>query len=348
MLRQLTGFHPRRTPFSTRLTCLLLCASLVAIAFPTALAAGALKIPEPDYTTGDHFIYSGYTLSLLNSLEQEHSNDRDLVSITQSGGIEMTITILADESCGFGGYSGQCQPAELSHWVNVTFLWAENSTNYDNDSLQMNISTTVKISRPTGRSEWEQTTRTIRIESSFSGGGEDNLVEQEQVSTTDREAIGDWPQEFIAGAEWEMVETDTIRETIRTRSNNAVWNTAWNNYTESRQMIYSALNETEVSFDKVVWQTVKVKEQALGEDNYTFRYLTEDGYPARMQEFEGGILRMSVTLLEYEYYNGESHQSSSESNWGLPAPALWLTLIALVAASTTARLRLKSKGTDSE
>ena len=82
---------------------------------------------------------------------------------------------------------------------------------------------------------------------------------------------------------------------------------------------------------KLDWPTLRLREQAVGEDNYSLVYLSELGWPVRSEEYEGGIIVMSTTLTDFSssQYDGPKFTTIEQT----PSVTILSTMVAGILAA---------------
>ncbi len=331
-MRSRTGTAPPSTPSCSAVLALLL--ALLLFPLPTATAA-SFRLDEPIYHNGDEFVYEGYTAELLNRLRSTWEDEGDLLSVEVTASEELTVSHLGSEGCSILGWSGDCDRARISHSVNVTITWVENTTAFTNDTLNMSIVHTADHWKARGTHRYEKLASVTHTETYFSGGGEDNVLEHEFRVTTQTERVGDWPDVVEVGSSWDVEMTETSNVTERTRENKGPWAESWRDEVSTQQVAYRALNLTTVHYGVVnekSHDTIIIRRDHLG-DNLTFHdHFREEGFLARTEMYDGETLLLSTTLVEYNYYETEPHSLTSSSNWMLPTIIVGLVVLAIIAA----------------
>ncbi len=331
-MRPRTGTGRRSTFPGSAVLALLL--ALLLFPLPTATAA-SFRLDEPIYHDGDEFVYEGYTAELLNRLRTAWENEGDLLSVAVTASEELTVSHLGSEGCSILGWSGDCDRARTSHSVNVTITWVENTTAFTNDTLNMSIVHTADHWKARGTHRYEKLAAVTNTETSFSGGGEDNVLEHDLRESTETERVGDWPDVVEVGSSWDVEMTETSNVTERTRENKGPWTESWRDEVSTQQVAYRALNLTTVHYgaaNEKSHDTIIIRRDHLG-DNLTFLdHFREEGFLARTEMYEGETLLLSTTLVEYSYYESEPHSVTSTSNWLLPAIIVGLVIMAIIAA----------------
>ena len=318
--------------YMRRLLVALMVASLLA---PTASAQ--MTITQPNYSTGDWFEYDGWTAAVFAEYEAEmksESEDFDRLSIMEE--VPMRMTIEESESISLGGQSTNCRVSLVEHALNMTVHFTEGSTEYENDTMTINVTTTIEVWIPTGASAFEKRVETIFLETWFSGGGEDNYIETRLITEEVIERNGLWPSEINVGDEWDFSETISRTTTVEERINRALWNET-DRVTEdlARQVTWTAIEETTVSTGDANQEdalTMKMEQQIVGESRTSIDWYHEEGYLVKTQHFDNGTLVLSATLSDYKY-SAENVVSTVVTDHGIPAPSLLAGLAVLALAA---------------
>ena len=315
-----------------RLLVALMVASLLA-----STASAQVTITQPNYSTGDWFEYDGWTAAVFAEYEAEmesESQDFDHLSIVEE--VPMRLTIQESESISLGGQSTNCRVSLVEHALNMTVHFTDGSTNYENDTMTINVTTTIEVWTPTGANAFEKRVESVFLETWFSGGGEDNYIETRLITEEIIERNGLWPSEISVGDEWDFSETISRTTTTEERINRALWNET-NRVTEevARQVTWTAIEETVVSTGAANQEdtlTMKMEQQIVGESRTSMDWYHEEGYLVKTQHFVNGTLVLSATLSDYKY-SAENVVSTVVTGHGLPAPSLLAGLGVFVLAA---------------
>jgi hypothetical protein len=303
---------------------LLVAFMVVGLLAPTASAA--MTITQPSYTTGDWFEYDGWTAAVFAEYEAQmeaESEDFDHLSVVEE--VPMRLTIEASESISLGGQSTNCRVSIIEHALNMTVHFTDGSTDYDNDTMTINVTTTIEVWMPTGASAFEKRVETVFLENWFSGGGEDNYIETRLITEEVIERNGLWPSEINVGDEWDFSETISRTTTTEERINRALWNET-DRVSEdlARQVTWTALEETNVSTgdaNQEMTPTMLMEQQIVGESRTSMDWYHEEGYLVKTQHYVNGTLVLSATLSDYKY-SAENVVATVVTDHGLPAPSL--------------------------
>ena len=303
---------------------LLVAFVVLSLLAPTASAA--MTITQPSYSTGDWFEYDGWTAAVFAEYEAEmeaDSEDFDHLSIV--GEVPMRMTIEASESISLGGQSTNCRVSIIEHALNMTVHFTDGSTDYENDTMTINVTTMIEVWIPTGASAFEKRVETVFLENWFSGGGEDNYIETRMITEEVIERNGLWPSEINVGDEWDFSETISRTTTIEERINRALWNeTDSGSENLARQVTWTAVEETNVSTgdaNQGVTPTMLMEQQIVGESRTSMDWYHEEGYLVKTQHYVNGTLVLSATLSDYKY-SAENVVATVVTDHGLPAPSL--------------------------
>ena len=303
---------------------LLVAFMVVGLLAPTASAA--MTITQPSYTTGDWFEYDGWTAAVFAEYEAQmeaDSEDFDHLSIVEE--VPMRLTIEASESISLGGQSTNCRVSIIEHALNMTVHFTDGSTDYENDTMAINVTTTIEVWMPTGASAFEKRVETIFLENWFSGGGEDNYIETRLITEEIIERNGLWPSEINVGDEWDFSETISRTTTVEERINRALWNeTSRVAENLARQVTWTALEETNVSTgdaNQEMTPTMLMEQQIVGESRTSMDWYHEEGYLVKTQHYVNDTLVLSATLSDYKY-SAENVVATVVTDHGLPAPSL--------------------------
>ncbi len=321
---------------------LLVAFMVVGLLAPTASAA--MTITQPSYTTGDWFEYDGWTAAVFAEYEAQmeaESEDFDHLSVVEE--VPMRLTIEASESISLGGQSTNCRVSIIEHALNMTVHFTDGSTDYENDTMTINVTTTIEVWMPTGASAFEKRVETVFLENWFSGGGEDNYIETRLITEEVIERNGLWPSEINVGDEWDFSETISRTTTTEERINRALWNET-DRVSEdlARQVTWTALEETNVSTgdaNQEMTPTMLMEQQIVGESRTSMDWYHEEGYLVKTQHYVNGTLVLSATLSDYKY-SAENVVATVVTDHGLPAPSL---LVGLGVFALAAIRRSKSE-----
>ena len=303
---------------------LLVAFMVVGLLAPTASAA--MTITQPSYTTGDWFEYDGWTAAVFAEYEAQmeaESEDFDHLSVVEE--VPMRLTIEASESISLGGQSTNCRVSIIEHALNMTVHFTDGSTDYENDTMTINVTTTIEVWMPTGASAFEKRVETVFLENWFSGGGEDNYIETRLITEEVIERNGLWPSEINVGDEWDFSETISRTTTTEERINRALWNET-DRVSEdlARQVTWTAIEETNVSTgdaNQEMTPTMLMEQQIVGESRTSMDWYHEEGYLVKTQHYVNGTLVLSATLSDYKY-SAENVVATVVTDHGLPAPSL--------------------------
>lgn len=298
-------------------------------------ALAATSIGEPTYHEDDWFEYEGYTEALVFDLAAEWSSDEDFEGVAVTSQEAMRVTQLGSENCQILDWDGGCTKAQLTYLVNITLSWATNTTQYENDTLNMSISYDATHWKARSNAGWERLDATTLTETRFSGGGEDNFLEEELRVVTLTERVGDWPDLINLTSSWDLEETLTITATTRTRENRGLWSESVSNLSSTGQVAYRATEERLVHYgmaNEKDHDTLVIERSSLA-DNITHRdHFRSEGFLARTETWQNETLLLSATLVDYRYYETEEHSYTSTSNWLLPALLVGLLALGLIGA----------------
>ena len=303
---------------------LLVAFMVVGLLAPTASAA--MTITQPSYTTGDWFEYDGWTAAVFAEYEAQmeaESEDFEHLSVVEE--VPMRLTIEASESISLGGQSTNCRVSIIDHALNMTVHFTDGSTDYENDTMTINVTTTIEVWMPTGASAFEKRVETVFLENWFSGGGEDNYIETRLITEEVIERNGLWPSEINVGDEWDFSETISRTTTTEERINRALWNeTSRVSEDLARQVTWTAIEETNVSTgdaNQEMTPTMLMEQQIVGESRTSMDWYHEEGYLVKTQHYVNDTLVLSATLSDYKY-SAENVVATVVTDHGLPAPSL--------------------------
>ena len=321
---------------------LLVAVMVLGLLAPTASAA--MTISQPNYSTGDWFEYDGWTAAVFAEYEDQmevDSPDFDHLSLSEE--VPMRLTIEESESISLGGQSTPCRVSLIEHSVNMTVHFTDGSTEYENDTMTLNVTTTIQVWMPTGASAFEKRVETIFLETWFSGGGEDNYIETRLTTVEIIERDGLWPSAIDVGDEWDFSETISRTTTTEERINRALWNeTSSVSEDLSRQVTWTATEENVISTGETNGEdtlTIRMEQQIVGESRTSTDWYHEEGYLVKTQHFVNGTLVLSATLTDHRY-SSENVVVTVVTDNGLPAPSL---LVGLGVFALAAIRRSKSE-----
>ena len=303
----------------------LLVAVLVVILLIPSTAAG-MTITQPNYNTGDWFEYEGWTAAVFSQYEsQMASESEDFNHLNLVEEVPMRMSIEESESISLGGQDTNCRVSLVEHSVNMTVHFIDGSTDYDNDTMTLNVTTTIQVWMPTGASAFEKRVETIYLETWFSGGGEDNYLENRLVTEEIIERDGLWPSGIQVGDEWDFSETISRTSIVEQRINRALWNET-SRVTEelARQVTWTATEETTISTGEDNLDntpTMRMEQQIVGESQTSIDWDHEEGFLVKTQHFVNGTLVLSATLTDHKY-SAENVVATVVTDNGLPAPSL--------------------------
>ena len=313
---------------------------LVVVMVVGLLASGTasgMVISQPDYKTGDWFEYDGWTAAVFAEYEAQmeaESDDFDRLSLVEE--VPMRMSIEESESISLGGQDTNCRVSLVEHSVNMTVHFTEGSTNYDNDTMTLNVTTTIEVWMPTGASAFEKRVETIYLETWFSGGGEDNYLENRLITEEIIERSGLWPSGIQVGDEWDFSESISRTTIAEERINRALWNET-DRVSEdlARQVTWTATEEVTISTgddNRDDTPTIRMEQQIVGESRTSIDWYHEEGFLVKTQHFHNGTLVLSATLTDYEY-SAETVVATVVTGNGLPAPSLMagISILALAA-----------------
>lgn len=309
----------------------LLLAALFVISLPTALAIES--IGEPEYTTDDWFQYQGYTEQLVNQLSDAWQDEQNFEGITLTTREELRVTQLGTESCTILTWSGDCVKARMTHLVNFTVDWQDNTTNYENDTLNMSISYTATHWKSRGTAGWEKLDTTTLTITQFSGGGEDNFLEHELQEVALTRRIGTFPETIQIGELWDVEKTVQVSGLERTRENRGLWTENEYNRSTVTQLSYQVLGERGVYYgvdNTKLHDTLAIQRVDLGNNTTTIDFFREEGFLAHTETWQNGTLLLSATLTEFRYYVNEPHSSTMSTNWLLPTVLTCMVVLVVI------------------
>ena len=309
----------------------LLLAALFVISLPTALAIES--IGEPEYTTDDWFQYQGYTEQLVNQLSDAWQDEQNFEGITLTTREELRVTQLGTESCTILTWSGDCVKARMTHLVNFTVDWQDNTTNYENDTLNMSISYTATHWKSRGTAGWEKLDTTTLTITQFSGGGEDNFLEHELQEVALTRRIGTFPETIQIGELWDVEKTVQVSGLERTRENRGLWTENEYNRSTVTQLSYQVLGERGVYYgvdNTKLHDTLAIQRVDLGNNTTTIDFFREEGFLAHTETWQNGTLLLSATLTDFRYYVNEPHSSTMSTNWLLPTVLTCMVVLVVI------------------
>ena len=303
---------------------LLVAVMVVGLLVP--VTAGGMTITQPNYSTGDWFEYDGWTAAVFAEYESQmeaNSTDFDHLNLVEE--VPMRLTIQASESISLGGQSTNCRVSLVEHSVNMTVHFTDGSTDYDNDTMTLNVTTTIEVWMPTGASAFEKRVETIYLETWFSGGGEDNYLENRLITEEIIERDGLWPSGIDVGDEWDFSESISRTTIAEQRINRALWNeTSRDSEDLARQVTWTAAEETTISTGEANSDntaTIRMEQQIVGESRTSIDWYHEEGFLVKTQHFVNGTLVLSATLTDHKY-SAENVVATVVTSNGLPAPSL--------------------------
>lgn len=311
-----------------------LLVTVMVVALLAPVTAAEMTITQPNYSTGDWFEYDGWTAAVFAEYEAQmeaESENFDRLNLVED--VPMRMTIEDSESISLGGQDTNCRVSLIQHSVNMTVHFTDGSTDYDNDTMTLNVTTTIEVWMPTGASAFEKRVETIYLETWFSGGGEDNYLENRLITEEIIERDGLWPSGIQVGDEWDFSETISRTTTTEQRINRALWNeTGEVSEDLARQVTWTATEETTIStgednLDNT--KTIRMEQQIVGEAQTSVDWYHEEGFLVKTQHFVNGTLVLSATLTDYKY-SAENVVATVVTDNGLPAPSL-LTGIGIFA-----------------
>ena len=324
-----------KSAYMRRLLVVIMVAGLLASG-----TASGMAISQPDYRTGDWFEYDGWTAAVFSEYESQmesESEDFDRLNLVED--VPMRMTIEASESISLGGQNTNCRVSLVEHSVNMTVHFTEGSTDYENDTMTLNVTTTIEVWTPTGASAFEKRVETIYLETWFSGGGEDNYLENRLTTEEIIERDGLWPSGIQVGDEWDFSETISRTTIVEERINRALWNeTSRVSEDLARQVTWTAVEESTVSTGDDNYgntPTIRMDQQIVGESRTSIDWYHEEGFLVKTQHFVNGTLILSATLTDHKY-SSENVVSTVVTDNGLPAPSL-LAGIGIVALAAIRR-----------
>ena len=303
---------------------LLVAVLVVALLIPST--AAGMTITQPSYNTGDWFEYDGWTAAVFSQYEsQMASESEDFSHLNLVEEVPMRMSIEESETISLGGQDSNCRVSLVEHSVNMTVHFTEDSTDYDNDTMTLNVTTTIEVWMPTGASAFEKRVETIYLETWFSGGGEDNYLENRLITEEIIERDGLWPSGIQAGDEWDFSETISRTSVVEQRINRALWNET-SRVTEdlARQVTWTATEETTISTGEDNLDntpTMRMEQQIVGESQTSIDWYHEEGFLVKTQHFVNGTLVLSATLTDHKY-SAENVVATVVTDNGLPAPSL--------------------------
>lgn len=314
----------------------LLLAALFVISLPTALAIES--IGEPNYTTDDWFLYQGYTEQLVNQLSDAWQDEQNFEGVTLTTREELRVTQLGTESCTILTWSGDCVKAQMTHLVNFTVDWQDNTTNYENDTLNMSISYTATHWKSRGTAGWEKLDTTTLTITQFSGGGEDNFLEHELQEVALTRRIGTFPEIIQIGELWDVEKTVQVSGLERTRENRGLWTENQYNRSTVTQLSYQVLGERGVYYgvdNTKLHDTLAIQRVDLGDNTTTIDFFREEGFLAHTETWQNGTLLQSATLTDFRYYVNEPHASTMSTNWLLPTVLTCMVVLVVIGIGAT-------------
>ena len=303
---------------------LLVAVMVVGLLVP--VTAAGMTITQPNYSAGDWFEYDGWTAAVFAEYESQmeaNSTDFDHLNLVEE--VPMRLTIQASESISLGGQSTNCRVSLVEHSVNMTVHFTDGSTDYDNDTMTLNVTTTIEVWMPTGASAFEKRVETIYLETWFSGGGEDNYLENRLITEEIIERDGLWPSGIDVGDEWDFSESISRTTIAEQRINRALWNeTSRDSEDLARQVTWTAAEETTISTGETNSDntaTIRMEQQIVGESRTSIDWYHEEGFLVKTQHFVNGTLVLSATLTDHKY-SAENVVATVVTSNGLPAPSL--------------------------
>ena len=339
---------------ASRLT--IIFAALLLLITPST---GAVEsIGEPSYTTDDWFEYDGYTEQLVASLTDHWESEDDFLGVEVTEREELRVTQLGSEHCTILSWSGDCAKAQITHLVNFTVDWMENTTNFENDTLNMSISYTGTHWKSRGTAGWEKLDATTLTVTQFSGGGENNYLEHEVSEVTLTRRVGEFPESIRIGESWDVEKSIEITGVERNRENMGIWDENEYNHSTTSQVLNQVIGERVIYYgvaSEKSHDTLTVERVDLGNNVTTIDCFIADGFLAHTETWNNGSLELSATLTDFRYYVNEPHETTSYSNWLFPTIFVCLLLIAVLGAgaawfglSTIPKTRLESEGEEEE
>ena len=314
--------------------------ALLIVGLLSTSTTSAMTISQPDFRSGDWFEYDGWTAAVFAEYEahmEAESPDYERLNLTEE--VPMRLTFEDNENINLGGQDTNCRVSIVEHSVNMTVHFTPDSTNYENDTMTLNVTTSIKVWMPTGASAFEKRVETIYLESWFSGGGEDNYIESKMTTEEIIERDGLWPSGIEVGDEWDFAETISRTTVNEERINRALWNeTSRVSEDLVRQVTWTAIEESNISIgdsNAETVQTIRMDQQIVGESRTSTDWYHEEGYLVKTQHFVNGTLTLSATLTDHEY-SAENVVNTVVTSNGLPAPSI-LAAIAMLAMAAIQR-----------
>ena len=311
-------------------------ASLLIIFAPSSAAIESIGVPS--YTTDDWFEYEGYTEQLVASLTNHWEAEDDFRGVEVTTREELRVTQQGNENCNILSWNGDCNKAKITHLVNFTVDWMENSTNYDNDTLNMSVSYSGTHWKSRGTAGWEKLEANTLTITQFSGGGENNFLEHEINEVILTRRVGDFPENVKIGESWDIEKTIEITGVERTRENLGVWDENEYNHSTTSQVLNQVIGERVIRYgvaNEKSHDTLAVERIDLGSNITTIDCFIVDGFLAHTETWNNGTLELSATLSEFRYYVNEPHEITSYSNWLFPTVFVCLLLIVVLGVGAT-------------
>ena len=291
-------------------------------------------IEERSNHVGDWFEYDGYGNSLAIAMANQYAqiDGADFVGWTLVWDELLRVEVTEKATCDIGEWSGTCLRTVGVHHLNITLQWAENTTQYDDDKLLLNVTSEIHSESPFSTSTWHFEQRRISLRSWFSGDDEMNMVETETTTKMTPEESNPKPKIIEKGDTWQSSVTIQKRDEMRQRINLGMWNESLSEREETQTIVYTVEDEASVNTAKENWQTLRLRQQGLGEDNYSISYLSEFGWPIRTEEYENGTLTMSMTLSDFHSatISGVKETSVETPSLGIIGVVATLYMVAVI------------------
>ncbi len=311
---------------------------LIILFIPLPHVSAIEMVSNPDYTPDDWFVYEGYSESLTAKLREQWEGEENFEGVTLNDVEELRVTHKGNEVCTILSWSGDCIKAEISHTVNISVGWQANTTNYDNDTLNMSITHYATHWQARGTAGWEKLDSVTSTTTTFSGGGEENLLEHELREVKLVERVGHFPVRVELGGIWDVEERVEVSGTERVRENHGLWSEREYNHSNVTQVAFRVLGERDVHYgdlNEKRHDTLAVERVDLSDNTTTVDFFRSEGFLARTERWHNGTLTLSATLVDYRYYVTEPHDANESTNSLMPILLACFAVLVVIGIGAT-------------
>ena len=266
----------------------------------------------PDMESGDYFSFKLDTTGLIDWMKTD-----DIKMIRQNGNSTLELEY-AGSSC-LQTELTNCHVLLRNFGWNMTMIFSEGS-NVDDDRITTLVKTeSIDIFNETA---FVQTiTTTTEMWYAIDGVNyHDEIVETEVIFS---DMHSPEPDFIKIGDTWTTSEKVRQITNEKSRTNGGDWTheeetTQYENITTN----YNSEIKATVFVGNQAFETIKIRSQEAGENDYTYTYVSKNGIPVKLEDYSNNTLLTIATLSDYQWTHEPVEQSDETKQSPTEDPTL--------------------------